>query len=325
MAEIQVAISPYSKRKRPQISYYEDYSEDSDWYESHDSTAESRPNKKSKRAPKSSRPLPKRKIFPFLSLPAELRNAIYALALTEENGIYLVSKTKNYRRVVELAPSNQQPCSNYPTIWQRRGYVGFSSPEEKETPQAVPNLAIALLATNRQIYSEALPILYSNRFMLKDTTALHAFMANLNLKTRSLLETISILSWGRTQSHKALNHPGLTMLTEAVNLKRLHFNIRIAGRGEPRRVARQIYRDGFHWLEAVGSAKGKKDAAVELIEVLEGNWQRNSWTTRREGPEGRGPQHNLGAFRDELRKLLEGVTEKCSRKKKPKKPKKSVE
>lgn len=325
MAETQVAISPYSKRKRPQISYYEGCSEDSDWYESDDSTAESRPSKKSKGTPKSSRPLPKRKIFPFLSLPAELRNAIYALALTKENGIYLVSKTKNYRRVVELAPSNQQPRSNYPTIRHRRGYVAFSNPGEKETPKAVPNLAIALLATNRQIYSEALPILYSNTFMLEDTTALHAFMANLNPKTRSLLETISIRSWGRTKSHKALNHPGLTMLAEAVNLKRLHFDTHIAGGGGPQRVARQIYRDGFHWLEAVGSAKGKKDAAVELIEVLEDNWQRYSRATRRGELEGRGPQHDLEAFRDELRKLLGGVTEKRSLKKKPKKSKKSVE
>ena len=45
MAETQIAISPYSKRKRPQISYYEGYSEDSDWYESDDSTEESHPTK----------------------------------------------------------------------------------------------------------------------------------------------------------------------------------------------------------------------------------------------------------------------------------------
>lgn len=200
----------------------------------------------------------------------------------------------------------------------------FSSPREKETPEAIPNLAIALLAANRQIYSEALPILYSNTFMLEDTTALHAFMANLNPKTRSLLEIISIRNWGRTKSHKALNHPGLTMLAGAVNLKRLHFDTRIAGGGGPQRVARQIYRDGFHWLEAVGSAKGKKDAAVELIEVLESNWQRGFWLTRREEPEGRGSQQNLEAFRGELRKLLGGVTEKRSQKK-LKKSKKSVE
>ena len=114
------------------------------------------------------------------------------------------------------------------------------------------------------------------------------------------------------------------MLAEAVNLKRLHFNTSIAWKGAPQRFARQIYRDGFHWLEAVGSAKGKKDAAAELIEVFVGSWRRNPWTRRRDEPEGRGPQHDLEAFRDELRKLLGGVTEKRSQKKKPKKSK-SVE
>ncbi|OCL05464.1 hypothetical protein AOQ84DRAFT_366620 [Glonium stellatum] len=315
MADTQVVVSPYPKRKRPQVSYYE--GEEGDFFDSDYSDTEPCPAKKSKATPKSSRPLPKRKIFPFLSLPAELRNAIYALALTDKDGIYLVSKTKDYRRIVELAPVDPV----FRTVHSRArfgrirgGYLDLSDSKEPEPPKAIPCLATALLATNRQIYSEAQPVLYSNTFMLEDTTALHAFMASLSPKTRGLLETISIHGWGYTKAHKALNHPGLTMLADAVNLRQLHFDTRIAYGGDPKRVARQIYRDGFHWLEAVGLAKGRKDAAVELIEVAETNWDRSR--RRLEGP----AQHNQEAFRDELRKRLMGVPEKHSRKKSKKIP-----
>ena len=32
-------------------------------------------------------------------------------------------------------------------------------------------------------------------------------------------------------------------------------------------MAKQLYRDTFHWLETVGTAKGKFDAAMDLLEV----------------------------------------------------------
>ena len=33
--------------------------------------------------------------------------------------------------------------------------------------------------------------------------------------------------------------------------------------------ARQLYRDGVHWMEEVGRAKGRIDAAVDIIEMGE--------------------------------------------------------
>ena len=61
------------------------------------------------------------------------------------------------------------------------------------------------------------------------------------------------------------------MLASAVNLGRLHLDCYV-GWGGPRRLARQLYRDGFHWLEAMGVAKGKYDAAIEVIEISDDNW-----------------------------------------------------
>ena len=57
------------------------------------------------------------------------------------------------------------------------------------------------------------------------------------------------------------------MLVDAVNLRRFELDCEIFWRSEPKRTAKQVYRDGFHWLEAVGAAKGKCDAAVEIVDI----------------------------------------------------------
>ncbi|OCK79626.1 hypothetical protein K432DRAFT_354524 [Lepidopterella palustris CBS 459.81] len=303
MADSSITPSAYSKRKRPQISYYEGDTDDDDWYKSDDSIDEFSPNKVRPQ------PLPKHKIFPFLSLPAELRNLIYGYALVDDFGVFLRSKTKHYRRTVERGISDglAYSLSRYS---RRRRYL----PQPMETIEPEFTLP-SFLVLNRQIYTEALPILYSNKFILEDTTALHAFIANLTPTNRALLENITIRRWGCTKSHKALNHPGLTMLVGCVNLKHLSFDCRIGLARGPKRIARQIYRDGFHWFEAVGTAKGKFDAAVELVDLCAENWQRAYWQRaywRREQDQfGQTADENLGIFRDELRKLLsEGMGKK---------------
>lgn len=89
------------------------------------------------------------------------------------------------------------------------------------------------------------------------------------------------------------------MLAGAVNLTHLHLDCKIAW-GGPRKVARQLYRDGFHWLEAVGAAKGKFDAAIELLEISESNLSR--FVSVREND--LSPNDWVEQFDAELRKLL---------------------
>lgn len=133
----------------------------------------------------------------------------------------------------------------------------------------VPNL----LLVNRQIYSEAQPILYGqNAFALEDTMALHAFLANIGPRNVAALADVTIKGWGYTKAHKALNHPALTLLAGAVNLKRLKIDCRISWYTCPKKIAMQVYRDAFHWLKAIGVAKRKRDAALEVIEIREENF-----------------------------------------------------
>ena len=173
----------------------------------------------------------------------------------------------------------------------------LSPPSNTSAASSLPVLVPNILLLNRAIYHETQPVLYAgNIFSLEDTTALHAFLATIGCKNRATLTDLSIKGWGYTKAHKALNHPAFTMLTGAVNLSRLHLHCQIAW-GGPKRVAKQLYRDGFHWLEAVGAARGKFDAAIELIEIPERNL--NGY-----GYDDLSPDEKLEEFRTELRKLL---------------------
>lgn len=117
----------------------------------------------------------------------------------------------------------------------------------------------------------AQPILYgSNVFALEDTTALHAFCANIGPKNCATLRELHIKAWGYTKSHKAMNHPAFTILGQAVNLERLYIDCQIHW-GAPTHVAKQIFRDGHHWFEIMGIAKGRVDAAVEILDIGDKN------------------------------------------------------
>jgi hypothetical protein len=162
------------------------------------------------------------------------------------------------------------------------------------------SLVPSLLALNHQIYSEAQPILYSsNAFILEDTTALHNFLADIGSRNTVALADITIKQWGYSAAHKALNYPAFTLLAGAVNLRRLHLDCLMGRSTDPKRVAMQVYRSSFHWLEAVGSAKGKWDAAVDVIEIREESfhdpWHPRATTSHDE---------QMGVFQNELRKLL---------------------
>jgi len=59
-----------------------------------------------------------------------------------------------------------------------------------------------------------------------------------------------------------------TALSMATNLERFTFHVRNGWWGvDPKNCAIRFYRDAFQWLEAVGAAKGKADAALDLIEM----------------------------------------------------------
>ena len=234
-----------------------------------------------------------------MSLPAEIKNQIYDLALTDASRIFLVSKTKRYRRTVQRSIPGQPHhlVGHRRHLWYDDNSSQSSDTSTKATlPFLVPNI----LLLNKAIYAETRPILYAgNSFVVDDTTAMHAFLAIIGPENRATITDLTIKGWGYTKAHKALNHPAFTMLASAVNLRRLNIDCDI-GHG-PKRVAKQLFRDGFHWLEAVGTSKGKFDAALDMLEIPE-KWLSRDWYIPRM------PDYtlveNLEECKAELRKLL---------------------
>lgn len=242
-----------------------------------------------------------------MSLPAELKNQIYALALTDLNSILLASKTKRYRRTVQrFVPTTHNNRIGPWHLLQRQPSDSSADSAVINMPNLVieptlPRLVPNMLLLNRAIYAETQPILYAgNTFVFEDIKAMHAFLATIGSKNRATIADLTVRGWGLNRAHHALNHAAFTMLAGAVNLTRLCLDCEIHW-SSPQRTAKQLYRDGFHWLEAMGSAKGRVDAAVDIIEVSDGffgtQYQHMRATLR-------SPEEKMEDFRAELRQML---------------------
>ncbi|KAK3111505.1 hypothetical protein LTR53_013186 [Teratosphaeriaceae sp. CCFEE 6253] len=275
-----------AKRKRAQVSYFEQEADeldallgvpdDSTAVDSDDSDSDlsfgsvkfahaienRRAAKKAKTsASVTSKPKKAGKPFPFLMLPPELRDYIYELALVDQADLTLVSKTKKY-----VASKSSQSQSQ-------------STGGEPAHTELIP----ALLAVNKQIHAEGIGYLYQQPIVLEDTYALHSFLAALG-GNRTQVTDLTVKGWGVSRgAHKAMNFSGLTLLSDCTNLKSLVLDCTIGWVRNPKGLARQVYRDGVYFLEAYGAANGAKDAAVDLLELSEKNFDgTQNWVHQRQ-------------------------------------------
>lgn len=159
----------------------------------------------------------------------------------------------------------------------------------------VPNL----LVLNKQIYDEAQPMLYANNdFAFEDTYALHTFLTKIGTKNVATLQDLTVNGWGASGAHKAMNPPAVSLLTAAVSLQRFHINCKIHYDGAVG-VARQLFRDGHHWIDLRG------EAAVSVLEVSEKNFETVTPLYRyRPKPKERTKEENMEDLRNELRRLI---------------------
>ncbi|KAL8657419.1 MAG: hypothetical protein Q9226_001933 [Calogaya cf. arnoldii] len=255
------------KRARKETSYYPSESESENEAkvdEAYNSEEEvTRPSKKIKLNITVENPkrLPRQKIFPFMLLPAEVKNIIYAYALISSYEVPLVSKTKGYRHTIALGNTDTFQAFNRREYRDEEGdWVRRSG---KKLPVKKPSFAPTIIALNREIHTQAQPILYgANAFTFEDPKALLAFCANIGPHNCAHLEEVSLKDWGDTVVRRAICHPAFAMLANAVNLKSLSLECAIRW-GDGLGTARQFFRDGHNWLEAVGMKEGRKDAAVD--------------------------------------------------------------
>jgi hypothetical protein len=234
------------------------------------------------------KPLPKNKIFPFMSLPGELRNQIYEECLKDcninkygeyEDCLWLHAKQWRYQQIVQrvnLTPEFWKEDSN----WNRhilccnaKGATIFETGLADGNKSLVPNI----LAVSKQIYQEAMPILYGQRMVFADVTALAAFAARISHNTASLLRHIEIRCWNRTVSRRNMPFTAMCLLAAkgATNIKNLNINCLVGSlwfgqfyhpahitrtrvRPEtdiPKGYARRVYRACYPLLEAIGKEK----------------------------------------------------------------------
>ncbi|QDS73857.1 hypothetical protein FKW77_006755 [Venturia effusa] len=300
----------YPKRKRSHVAYIEIDEDDvllsSDGEEEYEA--------KAKRRRKSNKPLPKHKIFPFMNLPAELRNRIYFLALADDDGdVYVTSTTKGYRRIAKRC--TQPDCIPQFSRGHRsyRRYMGNRGDDEEEAPARIMNSFVPnLLTVSKTVHAEAASFLYGQRINFADNYSLLSFLNQIGREHTSMLREICIKEWCSGRAHRSINFPAMTLLASATNLEHLDIDCSMGyftsyGREKltaPIRAARKAFRDCYPWFEAAGKVKGRPDAAIDMIKVHPSNFgMGNYFTISLDLDEGR-YRENLTSFQKELRRLL---------------------
>ncbi|KAK8123701.1 hypothetical protein PG999_003619 [Apiospora kogelbergensis] len=325
-----------SKRKRTTVSYaetdlidhvlseVENGDQEEEDVDTDDDGEFGKRQKKRKRVAKP-KPQKKQKPFPFQSLPAELRNTIFALALTDpRGGVHLEAKSRAHRRVARHC----DPFWGYSSIY---AVSETNNPDPSELLQQWDRgeLTPALLATSKAVYAEAAPILYGGqRFVARDGFALMAFLMGLRPETVARLRHVAVHDWADTRSHTSTNLPAVAMLRDAsAALERLEIHTPFIGRQirYPRhiyynkdrlvtpviRLARKIYRDCHPLLYAVMRARGL-DAAADVVKPAKQEWEslieldKNNNTSATPPDEKAEVERLKGLYAEELRRLLAG-------------------
>ncbi|GME34561.1 hypothetical protein GTA08_BOTSDO11059 [Neofusicoccum parvum] len=263
----------YPRRSRAQVSYADaEDSDDSAFYESDDDGEGIVAHKKVK----IDRPLPKRKIFPFLSLPRELRDLIYHFALgqpsttiitetdnhhqpsspspTTSNIIHLCESQVRWRNVAQRTPYQTNHYVRGDGTTTTHAPTWGARPTCRVTHEPQP-LATGLLRANRQVHAEAAAVLYgANAFAFACSATLHAFL-------------VALLRWfGRRQHGKAWDRAAFALLAEGgVGVRRFGFEAGTRSR-VGKREARRIHRMAWPWLEAV--AREREEGVEGVLEVV---------------------------------------------------------
>jgi hypothetical protein len=189
---------------------------------------------------------------------------IYTYCLEDPSGINLVAAFKHKRRTVgrvsEEVQANIGGRNHYYTASRINNDVRT---KYKEPVTLVP----ALLAVNKQIYQEGRDILYGNEFICADTFALYSFLINLGPAGAKKLKHLRLMGWSFGRATKAYNHSCFAVLVWATNLETLRLDKTSGYARKPKNAADQLYRDAFPWLEAIGAAKGKMDAGVDVLQI----------------------------------------------------------
>ncbi|EOD49546.1 hypothetical protein UCRNP2_3685 [Neofusicoccum parvum UCRNP2] len=192
----------------------------------------------------------KRKVFRWAALPGELRNMIYSICFSREDGIVFSSTRDHGKRTI----------GQYTTC----------------------GLNANLLLLNKATYVEGGPVLYRNELIFKGPLAMYTFFATLSPTPKAWVQNVTVNEkgsngyFGSYGTDAGCFHPAFTSLIGTTNLRRLKMVIELRPHITALEVASRIYREAHFWLDAVGREKADKKAGAELIHV-EGVPPRARW------------------------------------------------
>ncbi|KAH7414508.1 hypothetical protein DE146DRAFT_38159 [Phaeosphaeria sp. MPI-PUGE-AT-0046c] len=265
--------------------------------------------------------------FPFLKLPGEVRNMIYAYVLIDPD--YAIRFEANtsprdsrsivrrlYRAAKGPPDRDDLPAQAKGSVTKAcRSYKSSSmSEQQKNAPgvlgrfKSIPSFpqayfATALLQTCRQIDSEAAPIFYgANMFAFEAVPHMYAFLTHFQPRLPLVRKlgvasvSLSLLENWRGPPHLAQEplHNIFPLLAQATTLEALYFNwpilMGLARRPQP--AAKALFEQGHVWMHALGKAKGNALAVLDVLKMpVERSGQAPKWCTDEEGQ---------AEFRDEL-------------------------
>ncbi|KAK3716647.1 hypothetical protein LTR37_006277 [Vermiconidia calcicola] len=174
------------------------------------------------------------KAFPFLKLPEEVRNRIYK--------IYFAPG-----RVIDNPIVIEGRRNSNKEMWAK----AYS--ESSKT-------RVGLLAVNKEIYKEAVPILYAHNLLFDSTSTLLDFLSQTPAEVKPRLRNITAKHLVKTQSRNCFLN-----LAPATNITRLHIVAGVASEADPAKAAKTFYGDAYRFLEAVGAKKGDKMGGVDVL------------------------------------------------------------
>lgn len=175
---------------------------------------------------------PSQHIFPLLDLPVEIRNIVYSFVLS---------------------------CAKAPSIEGRR-----KSKTRNRT---------AIMSASRQIYHETRSVLYTHMTFPHLSNFLDTLL-RMGSTNRSQLKSIRVDGGPNHFAKGRLLAQSCILLQDAAkSLNTFHINYCFRDLGANSApwnaddVARRFYQDTYQLLESIGSARGARDAALEVVQL----------------------------------------------------------
>ncbi|KAM3419858.1 hypothetical protein BST61_g3187 [Cercospora zeina] len=119
---------------------------------------------------------------------------------------------------------------------------------------------VGLLAVSKEIHQEAIQIFSAIPLRLDGTSSVMDFLSQVGASVRQRIVSITVKNYQKSTVRTAFN-----VLAECKNLQRLRFDAGVFGEGDPQKAAKALFGDAHKFLQAMGTAKGRKDAGVDIL------------------------------------------------------------